>query len=200
MENKFPGPQDARAAIITLLRYIGDNPNRDGLKDTPERILRALNELLGGYRDDPKKILKRSFQVLAPDEQDQMIVLAGIEFTSFCEHHCLPFRGRAHIGYIPASSTVVGISKLARLVDIFARRLQVQERLTAQIAKTIEEVLATRGVAVVIEAQHQCMTTRGARKPGAVMVTTFLRGAFKDDPKTREEFLESIRGHRLAKS
>jgi GTP cyclohydrolase I len=156
------------------------------LQETPDRILRSYEELFAGYNQDPEAILRKSF---AMGDYDQMVLVRDIEFASFCEHHWLPFIGRAHVAYLPKGGRVVGLSKLARVVDVFARRLQIQERLTLQIADVMEAVLDPAGVAVVIDAQHQCMTSRGARKPNAGMVTSEMRGAFRDDRKLREEFL-----------
>ncbi len=188
-----PSRAEAEAAVRTLIEWAGDNPNREGLIGTPERVVRAYEEFFAGYNDDPAALLATTFE--ETDAYDEMIVLRDIRLESYCEHHIVPILGKAHIGYLPAGR-VVGISKLARLVEVFARRLQIQEVLTAQIADTIQRVLAPRGVGVVIEAAHQCMTTRGIRKPGVSMVTSRLLGAFRDDPATRREFLAMVGGPR----
>ncbi len=184
-----PSREEAEAAIRTLLLWAGDDPEREGLKDTPARVARAYEEFFRGYREDPVSILSRTFEEI--DGYDEMVVLRDIRLESHCEHHMVPIIGRAHVGYLP-KHRVVGISKLARVVDAFARRFQIQEKLTAQIAKVISEVLEPRGVAVVIEANHQCMSTRGVHKPGASMITSHMLGAFRDDPTTRREFLAMI--------
>lgn len=175
---------EAQSAVVTLLRYIGEDTGRDGLLDTPGRVVRALDEMSCGYGQDPAKILSADFD---GNGYDQMIVCRGIEFSSICEHHLLPFLGVAHVGYIPAAR-VVGLSKMPRLVECFARRLQLQEKLTQQIAQAMEDNLKPKGVAVVIAAKHLCMSCRGVRKNTAEMVTTCLLGAFKEH-KVREEFL-----------
>ncbi len=180
-----PERQDAEAAVRTILAYIGEDPDREGLLDTPERVVKSYGEFFGGYSEDPEEILARTFE--ETDGYDEIIVLKAVDFVSHCEHHMVPIIGKAHVGYIP-SRRVVGISKLARVVDIFARRLQIQERLTAQIANTVEKVLAPHGVAVVLESEHQCMTTRGIQKRGTSMVTSRMLGAFRKDPATRREF------------
>ncbi|MEE8545653.1 MAG: GTP cyclohydrolase I FolE [Alphaproteobacteria bacterium] len=184
-----PRREEAEEAVRTLIRWAGDDPEREGLRGTPERVARAYEEWFSGYDDDPKAILQRTFE--ETDGYDEMIVLRDIRLETFCEHHLAPIVGRIHVAYLP-EHRVVGISKLARLVDAFARRLQIQEKLTAQIANTIHEVLEPKGVAVVIEATHQCMTTRGVHKPGAVMVTSRMLGTFRSDPKTRREVLAMI--------
>ncbi len=184
-----PTREEAEDAVRTLIRYAGDNPAREGLLDTPARVVRSYAELFGGYAVDPIALLERTFKEV--DGYDEMVLLRDIRLESYCEHHMVPIIGRCHIGYLPACR-VVGISKLARLVDAYAKRLQIQERLTTQIADTIQDVLSPRGVAVVIEAGHQCMTTRGVHKPGVSMVTSRLLGAFRDDPNTRREFLTMI--------
>lgn len=177
------GPADA---VVRLLSYVGEDPTRPGLVDTPERVLRSWAELTAGYADDPAAILARRF----PDDYDEMVLVRGVDFTSLCEHHVLAFTGTATVGYLPAPGQgVVGLSKLARLVDCFARRLQVQERLTMQIADAIEEHLAPLGVGVVVAATHSCMACRGVRKPRAEMVTSAMRGALRDRPEARAEFL-----------
>jgi GTP cyclohydrolase IA len=184
-----PSRAEAEAAVRTLLRWTGDDPDREGLRATPDRVVRSYEEFFSGYDQDPEEILARTFEEIAG--YDDMVVLRGIRFESYCEHHMVPIIGRVHIGYLP-DRRVVGISKLARVVDAYARRLQIQEKLTAQIANTIEEVLQPRGVAVVIEAAHQCMTTRGVHKDGVTMVTSRMLGAFRDNGETRREFLTMI--------
>ena len=179
----------------TLIEWAGDDPDREGLAGTPERVVRAYEEFFAGYNEDPVVLLARTFEETAA--YDEMIVLRDIRLESHCEHHMVPILGKAHIGYLPAGR-VVGISKLARLVEVCAKRMQIQEALTAQIADTIQEVLKPRGVAVVIEAAHQCMTTRGIRKPGVSMVTSRMLGCFRDDPATRREFLAMIASPRSA--
>jgi len=191
MATERPDAQAAKAAIRTLLRFIGEDPDRDGLGSTPSRIIRAMGELLGGYEEDPRVLLGKSFQVTV-GSYDQMIICKDIDFVSFCEHHCLPFVGKAHIAYIPSGGRVVGLSKLARLVDVYAKRLQIQERLTKQIAQALEESLRPQGVAVLLEAQHQCMSSRGVKKVNALMVTSELVGSFLLDPRTRDEFLRLV--------
>ena len=185
-----PTREEAEAAVEVLLRWAGDDPAREGLRDTPARVVRAYEELFAGYEVDPVAILERTFE--ETDGYDEMVLLRDIRLESYCEHHMVPIIGRAHIGYLP-HRRVVGISKLARLVDAYAKRLQIQEKLTAQIANTILEVLEPLGVAVVIEAGHQCMTTRGVHKPGVGMVTSRMLGAFRDNPALRQEFLTMIR-------
>src|SRR5262245_11839246 len=184
-----PSREEAEEAIRTLVRWAGDDPGREGLKDTPERVARAYEDWFSGYADDPEAYLARTFEEV--DGYDEMIVLRDIRFESHCEHHLAPIIGRAHVGYLP-SKKVVGISKLARVVEVYARRLQVQEKMNAQIANCIQKVLEPKGVAVVIEAAHQCMTTRGVHKPGVTMVTSTMLGAFRRDPLTRREFLTII--------
>ncbi len=184
-----PSRAEAEAAVETLLRWTGDNPLREGLRDTPARVARAFEDWFSGYATDPEDYLTRTFEEV--EGYDEMVVLRGIRFESHCEHHLAPIIGHAHVGYLP-SNRVVGISKLARVVDGYARRLQVQEKMTAQIANCIQKVLVPRGVAVVIEAAHQCMTTRGVHKPGVGMVTSTMLGAFREDPMSRREFLAVI--------
>ena len=181
-----PTRQQAEEAVRTLILWAGDDPSREGLRDTPARVTRAYEEFFAGYEQDPKEILKRTFSEV--EGYDEMIVMNDIRFESHCEHHMVPIIGKAHIGYLP-DKRVVGISKLARLVEVYARRLQVQEKMTVQIADTLQEILQPRGVAVVIEAAHQCMTTRGVHKPGVGLVTSRMVGAFRDDASTRREFL-----------
>ena len=181
-----PTRQQAEDAVRILIRWAGDDPAREGLRDTPARVTRAYEEFFAGYEQDPREILKRTFSEV--EGYDEMIVMNDIRFESHCEHHMVPIIGKAHIGYLP-DKRVVGISKLARLVEVYARRLQVQEKMTVQIADTLQEILQPRGVAVVIEAAHQCMTTRGVHKPGVGLVTSRMVGAFRDDASTRREFL-----------
>jgi GTP cyclohydrolase I len=185
-----PSREQAESAVRTLLRWAGDDPDREGLRDTPARVARAYDDWFSGYADDPVTFLQRTFEEV--EGYDEMVVLRDIRFESHCEHHLAPIIGRAHVGYLPASK-VVGISKLARVVDAYARRLQVQEKMNAQIANCIQHVLEPKGVAVVIEAAHQCMTTRGVHKPGVTMVTSTMLGAFREDSRTRREFLAMIR-------
>jgi GTP cyclohydrolase I len=179
----------AMDAVRTLLRWAGDEPTREGLLDTPKRVVSAYEEWFSGYREDPQEYLARTFEEVGG--YDEMIVLRGIQFESFCEHHLAPIIGRAHVGYLP-DGKVVGISKLARVVDAFAHRFQVQEKLTAQIATCISAVLQPRGVGVVIDATHQCMTTRGVHKRGVSMITSQMLGLFREDARTRAEFLNFI--------
>jgi GTP cyclohydrolase IA len=181
--------QQAEDAVRVLLRWAGEDPQREGLLDTPTRVVRAYRDWFSGYTTDPADYLRRTFEVV--EGYDEMIVLRGIEFESHCEHHMAPIIGRAHVGYLPTNK-VVGISKLARVVEGYARRFQVQEKLTAQIANCIENVLKPRGVGVVIDAIHQCMTTRGVHKRGVSMVTSKMLGAFREDARTRSEFLRFI--------
>jgi GTP cyclohydrolase I len=189
VEQSRPSREEAEAAVETLLRWAGDDPAREGLRETPARVARAFEDWFSGYNDDPEEYMKRTFEEV--DGYDEMIVLRDIRFESHCEHHMAPIIGRAHVGYLPTNK-VVGISKLARVVESFSRRLQVQEKMNAQIANCIQRVLDPKGVAVVIEAQHQCMTTRGVHKPGVTMVTSSMLGAFRKDPLTRREFLTII--------
>ena len=184
-----PSQDQAEEAVRTLIRSAGDDPGREGLVGTPERVVRAYREFFRGYDQDPNAVLKRPFE--ETDGYDEMIVLKDMRFESHCEHHIAPIIGRAHIAYLP-HHRVVGISKLARLLDCYAKRLQIQEKMTAQIANTLQEVLQPRGVAVVIDASHQCMTTRGVHKPNTSMVTSRMLGAFRTDPSTRREFLAII--------
>jgi GTP cyclohydrolase IA len=184
-----PSQDEAEEAVRTLIRWAGDDPAREGLRGTPERVVRAYREFFRGYEQEPHAILRRTFE--ETDGYDEMIVLKDMRFESHCEHHIAPIIGRAHIAYLP-HHRVVGISKLARLLDCYAKRLQIQEKMTAQIANTLQEVLQPRGVAVVIDASHQCMTTRGVHKPNTSMVTSRMLGAFRTDPSTRREFLAII--------
>ena len=187
-----PGRKEAEQAIETLLLWAGEDPRREGLLDTPARVARAYEDWFSGYRVDPVQFLERTFEEV--EGYDEMIVLRDINFESHCEHHMAPIIGVAHVGYLP-SNKVVGISKLARVVDAFARRFQVQEKMTAQIANCISDVLKPRGVGVVIDATHQCMTTRGVHKSGVSMVTSQMLGAFRKDARTRAEFLTMIGKH-----
>ncbi|MDZ4814560.1 MAG: GTP cyclohydrolase I FolE [Pseudomonadota bacterium] len=179
----------AESAVRVLLRWSGDDPTREGLIDTPRRVADAYGDWFSGYAIDPSEYMRRTFEEVAG--YDELIVLRDIEFESHCEHHMAPIIGRAHVGYLP-SDKVVGISKLARVVEAYARRFQVQEKLTAQIASCIEDVLKPRGVGVVIDATHQCMTTRGIHKTGVSMITSKMLGSFRDDARTRSEFLAFI--------
>jgi len=179
----------AEEAVRTLLRWAGDDPDREGLRGTPGRVVRAYEEWFAGYDVDPVDLLQRTFEETAG--YDEMVVLRDIRFESFCEHHIAPIIGRAHVAYLP-DHRVIGISKLARLIEVYAKRLQIQEKMTAQIANALNDILLPKGVAVVIEATHQCMTTRGVHKPGVTMVTSRMLGAFRDDPSTRREFLAMI--------
>ncbi|HEX7013846.1 MAG TPA: GTP cyclohydrolase I FolE [Steroidobacteraceae bacterium] len=183
--------QQAEEAVRVLLRWAGEDPSREGLRDTPKRVVRAYRDWFSGYMSDPAEYLSRTFEEV--EGYDEMIVLRGIEFESHCEHHMAPIIGRAHVGYLPTNK-IIGISKLARVVDGYARRFQVQEKLTAQIAQCIDSVLKPRGVGVVIDATHQCMTTRGVHKRGVSMVTSRMLGAFREDARTRAEFLRFIDG------
>ena len=190
-EARRPSRAEAEAAVRTLLQYAGDDADREGLLGTPDRVIRSYDEFFAGYFDDPVQILERTFE--ETDGYDGMVVLRDIEIASHCEHHMVPILGRAHIAYLP-DKRVVGISKLARVLDVFAHRLQIQEKLTSQVANTINRVLQPRGVGVIIKAAHQCMTTRGVNKPGVTMVTSTLLGCFREDPTTRQEFLSMAQG------
>ena len=180
-----PSRAEAEAAVRTLIQWAGEDPDREGLAGTPGRVVRAYEEFFAGYNEDPVAFLETTFEETAA--YNEMIVLCDIRLESHCEHHIIPILGKVHIGYLPAGR-VVGISKLARMVDVFAKRMQIQEALTAQIADTIQQVLEPHGVGVVVEAAHQCITTRGIRKPGVSMVTSCMHGSFRDDPATRREF------------
>ena len=184
-----PTREEAEAAVRTLLRWAGDDPDREGLRDTPSRVARSFKEFFVGYQVDPFALLERTFE--ETDGYDEIVLLRDIRLESTCEHHMAPIIGRVHVAYLP-HRRVVGISKLARVVDAYAKRLQIQEKLTAQIANTIQDVLEPRGVAVVVEAAHQCMTTRGVHKPGVTMVTSRMLGAFRDNAATRRELLAMI--------
>lgn len=186
-----PSREEAEEAIRTLIAWAGDDPAREGLLDTPARVARAYEEWFSGYGSDPEEILERTFEEV--EGYDEIVVLRDIRFESYCEHHMAPIIGRVHVAYLP-DRRVVGISKLARIVEVYGKRLQIQEKMTAQIAQAIEDVLKPKGVAVVIDAVHQCMTTRGVHKPGVSMVTSRMLGAFRDNATTRQEFLNMI-GH-----
>jgi GTP cyclohydrolase I len=184
-----PSRKQAEEAVERLLLWVGEDPRREGLVDTPKRVVDAYLDWFSGYKDDPVQFLQRTFQEV--DGYDEMIVLRDISFESHCEHHIAPIIGVAHVGYLP-NNKVVGISKLARVVETFARRFQVQEKMTAQIANCIQDVLKPKGVGVVIDATHQCMTTRGIHKAGVSMVTSRMLGTFRKDARTRAEFLRMI--------
>ena len=184
-----PSRAEAEAAVRILLTWAGDNPKREGLLDTPSRVVKAYEQWFRGYDEDPVAMLQRTFEEV--EGYDEMVVLRDIRFESYCEHHMAPIIGRAHVAYVP-TDRVVGISKLARLVDAFAKRLQVQEKMNAQIANTLMDVLKPRGVAVVLEAEHHCMSTRGVHKPGVSMVTSTMLGAFKTDRDLRRDFMSII--------
>ena len=188
-----PAREEAEAAVRTLIRWAGDDPDREGLRDTPKRVVRAYEQIFGGYRESAAAILERVFQEV--EGYDDIVLLRDIPFHSHCEHHVVPFFGHAHIAYYPTKG-VVGLSKLARVVDIFARRLQTQEALTACIAETIEKALAPRGVAVMLEAEHLCMAMRGVMKPGVATVTTQFAGVFREEPAEQVRFLTLVRGGR----
>lgn len=185
-----PSQSEAEAAVRTLIEWAGDDPDREGLLETPARVARAYKELFAGYDTDPREYLERTFEEVAG--YDELVVLRDIRVVSFCEHHMLPFLGKAHVGYLP-SNRVVGISKLARVVHGFARRLQIQEKLTAEIAQAISDILQPKGVGVVIVSEHSCMTMRGVNTPGSRLTTSRLLGEVRDDPRTRQEFLEFVR-------
>lgn len=188
-----PSREEAEEAVRTLLRWAGDDPTREGLLGTPDRVVRAYEEWFAGYAEDPVEILQRTFEETGG--YDEMVVLRDIRFESFCEHHMAPIIGVAHVGYLP-DKRVIGISKLARIVEVYAKRLQIQEKMTAQVANAINRVLMPRGVAVVVQATHQCMTTRGVHKPGVDMVTSQMLGEFRDNIGTRREFLAMIGNRR----
>jgi GTP cyclohydrolase IA len=194
-ESQIPVPtvtrQEAEQAVRTLIEWAGDDPSREGLLETPGRVVRSFHEFFAGYGQNPNEVLQKTFEEC--EGYDEMVTLRGIDLESHCEHHMVPFLGKVHVAYLP-DKRVVGISKIARVVEIFARRLQIQEKLTVQIADAIDRELQPKGVAVVIEAEHQCMTTRGIHKPGTVTVTSRMTGAFRTDPATRREFLSMI-GH-----
>lgn len=185
-EAERPDRADVEAAFRTIIRWTGDDPGRDGLIETPARVTRAFEEFFVGYAQDPVEILQKTFEEI--EGYDEMIVLRGIRFESHCEHHMAPIIGQAWVAYVP-SGRVVGISKLARVVEVYAKRLQIQEKMTAQIANTINDVLKPQGVGVIIKASHHCMTTRGVHKPDSDLVTSRMLGCFRDNPLTRQEFL-----------
>jgi GTP cyclohydrolase IA len=189
---KKPTQAEAEAAVRTLIQWAGDNPDREGLQETPARVARSYAELFGGYETDPRAYLERTFEEVGG--YDEMVVLQDIRVVSFCEHHMLPVIGRAHVGYLPRDR-VVGISKLARVVQGFARRLSIQEKLTADIANAIQDILQPHGVGVVIQAEHSCMTLRGVNNPGSKLTTSKLIGVMHDDHRTRQEFLRLVNGH-----
>ncbi len=180
-----PTRQEAEEAVRTLIRWAGDNPEREGLLETPKRVTKAYAEFFAGYQENPEQILSRTFDEV--EGYDEIVLLRDVRFESHCEHHLVPIIGKAHIAYLPATK-VVGISKLARLVDAFAKRLQIQEKLTVQIAQTLQQALKPKGVAVVIESDHACMTTRGVHKPGVKMITSRMMGVFRTDLEKRKEF------------
>jgi GTP cyclohydrolase I len=184
-----PSRAEAEEAVRTLIRWAGDDPQREGLLGTPDRVVRAFREYFTGYDEDPVALLQRTFE--ETDGYDEIVMLKDIRFESHCEHHLAPIIGKVHIAYLP-KNRVVGISKLSRLVDVYAKRLQIQEKMTAQIANTLDEVLQPKGVGVVIEAAHQCMTTRGTHKPGTMLVTSRMLGVFRTDPTSRREVLAMV--------
>lgn len=190
---KRPSREEAEDAVRTLIAWAGDDPSREGLADTPSRVVEAYQEFFAGYDGDPQEVLSRTFEDV--QGYDDLVMLRDIRIESHCEHHMLPIIGVAHIAYLPGNR-VAGISKLARVVDIFAKRLQTQETMTAQIANAIDEVLQARGVAVMVDALHECMTTRGVHKPGTTTITTRFTGVFKDDPEYRERFMQLVNGQR----
>ena len=185
-----PTQSEAEAAVRVLIEWAGDDPDREGLLETPARVARSYRELFAGYESDPREYLARTFEEVGG--YDELVVLTNIPVVSFCEHHMLPFQGRAHVGYLP-DRRVVGISKLARVVQGFARRLQIQEKLTAEVADAIQEVLQPKGVGVVVTAEHSCMTMRGVNTPGTRLTTSHLLGEVRDDPRTRQEFFDLVR-------
>ena len=185
-DNKKPTREEAEAAVKTMLAWTGDNPDREGLVETPKRVVRAYEQFFAGYKMDPKQVLSKVFEEV--EGYDEMVIVKDIRVESHCEHHIVPILGKAHVGYLP-NKRIVGISKLARVVDIFGKRLQTQEVMTAQIANVINEVLEPRGVAVVMNAKHQCMTTRGVHKPESSTITSTMLGAFRENPDTRAEFM-----------
>lgn len=188
--SRRPSREEAEAAIRTLILYAGDDPDREGLAGTPDRVVRSYDEFFAGYREDPKQILERTFEEV--EGYDEMVLLKDIEFASHCEHHMVPIIGKAHVGYLP-DGKVVGLSKIARVVDIFAHRLQTQEALTAQIAGVIQDVLNPRGVAVMVEAEHMCMAMRGIRKQGSTTLTSTFTGTFRDNPEEQIRFVTMVR-------
>ena len=189
VDNQRPSRAEVEAAVRTMIRWTGDDPDREGLQETPSRVTRAFEEFFGGYAQDPADFLAKTFEEVGG--YDEMILLRGIRFESHCEHHMAPVIGQAWVGYVP-NGRVVGISKLARVVDVFARRLQVQEKMTAQIADTIDRILKPKGVAVVIKASHHCMTTRGVHKPDTDLVTSRMLGCFRDHGQLRQDFMQAV--------
>jgi GTP cyclohydrolase I len=187
-----PTREEAEEAVRTLIAYAGDDPDREGLRETPRRVTSAYDEFFSGYREDPLEVLSRTFDEVAG--YDDIVMLRNIELNSHCEHHMIPFVGKAHVAYFP-TDRVVGISKLARVVDVFAKRLQTQETLTAQIAETVDKALKPKGVAVMIEAVHQCMSIRGVKKPDVATITTQFTGIFKEDPAQQARFMALAAGH-----
>ena len=187
--NKKPSRAEAEAAVRTMLAWTGDNPDREGLIETPKRVVRAYDQFFAGYDKDPKEVLSKVFEEV--EGYDEMVIVKDIRVESHCEHHMVPILGKAHVGYLP-NKRIVGISKLARVVDIFGKRLQTQEVMTAQIANVINEVLEPKGVAVVVNAKHQCMTTRGVHKPESSTITSTMLGTFRQNPDTRAEFMNLI--------
>ena len=192
-----PTKEEAEDAVRTLLRWAGEDPDREGLLDTPDRVVRSYREFFAGYEENPVELLQRTFE--ETDGYDEMVVLRDIRFESHCEHHLAPIIGVAHVAYLP-KRRVIGISKLARVIEVYARRMQIQEKMTVQIATAIHEVLEPKGVAVVVEAEHHCMTTRGIHKPGVAMVTSHMTGAFRENAATRREFLAMIGQIRISPS
>ena len=188
-DNKKPTREEAEAAVRTMLAWAGDNPDREGLVETPKRVVRAYEQFFAGYEMDPKEVLSKVFEEV--EGYDEMVIVKDIRVESHCEHHIVPILGKAHVGYLP-NKRIVGISKLARVVDIFGKRLQTQEVMTAQIANVINEVLEPKGVAVVMNAKHQCMTTRGVHKPESSTITSTMLGSFRENPDTRAEFMNLI--------
>jgi GTP cyclohydrolase I len=192
-QRERPSREQAEAAVRTLIAWAGDNPDRDGLKDTPKRVTEAYGEFFSGYGKSADADLERTFEDIGV--YDDMVVVRDIPFFSHCEHHMVPFVGKAHVAYYPTENKVVGLSKLARVVEVFAHRLQTQERLTSEVVNAIDEALKPRGIAVMIEAEHQCMTLRGVKAHGASTVTTQFTGAFRDDPAEQMRFVTLVKGH-----
>ena len=189
LKTPVPSMEEAKDAVRTVIAWAGDDPDREGLIETPDRVARAYQEFFAGYDDDPEEILSKTFEEV--EGYDEMVIVKDIRVESHCEHHIVPILGKAHVGYLP-NKRIVGISKLARVVDIFGKRLQTQEVMTAQIANVINEVLEPKGVAVVMNAKHQCMTTRGVHKPESSTITSTMLGAFRENPDTRAEFMNLI--------
>ncbi len=192
-----PTKEEAEEAVRTLIRWAGEDPSREGLQETPDRVTRSYREFFSGYDEDPVELLQQTFE--ETDGYDEMVILRDIRFESHCEHHLAPIIGVAHVAYLP-NHRIIGISKLARVIEVYAKRMQIQEKMTVQIASAIHEVLEPKGVAAVIEAEHHCMTTRGIHKPGVAMITSHMIGAFRDNPTTRREFLAMIGQPRVAQS